>query len=345
MSYGQNPYGDNQQYGQNPYQSQNPYAQQQDQQGGQNPYAQGGFGPDAGQQSANPYSQPSASQPIGQQSANPYSQPSASQPFGQQGGQDQFAQQGGQDQFAQQQNPYAQQQNPYGEQQYGQQASAAAPDMSWQEIPDHGIKVFTLESIPGESDITALGEVVGVAQRPRHRNEETLTRAHQEAVQEAVIMAKNSNADAIIGLRYTEGPESVVAYGTAVTLGSSASSDEAAADVSVGTPAAEAETASTEQGDSFAFSNDRSPFEQPSQETDSFGTSQQDENSFQSDSAASDQFGADSSQSSDGGFGGQSYSDQSYGSQSYGDPSQQQGQEAYGNPYEQQSGEWPFRGN
>ena len=217
-----------------------------------------------------------------------------------------------------------------------QQAAAAAPDMSWQNIPDHGIKVFTIESIPGESDVTAIGEVTGVAQRPRHRSEETLTRAHQDAVREAVTMAKNSDADAIIGLRYTEGPESVVAYGTAVKLGSSADT----------TSATDEADSSHDSGASTGF-GDTSYTESYSDS--SFGQSDQAQSDFQStdyqqqtDYGQSDFQQSDQSQSE---FGQSDFGQSEFGQNDFGQSDAAQGQEAYQNPYEQQSGDWPFRSN
>lgn len=229
MSYGQNPYGQNpyggqpqQPYGQRPYGGQQPNPYGQPQPGQQpNPYGQ----PQPGQQ-PNPYGQP---QP-GQQ-PNPYGQRPAGQP--QPGQPNPY----GQPQPGQQPNPYAQRPatqpgQPQGDQQpYGQQASQeswrssqppAAPESAAASTPltiaDHVVPVHTLGDDPEAFVARSLGEVIGVALRPKSADVGALTKARQDAVSRMAEMAKAADADAVIGLRFDSNSEEIVAYGTAVIL-------------------------------------------------------------------------------------------------------------------------------
>lgn len=219
MSYGQNPYGQNP-YGGQP--QQNPYGQRPP--GGQpqqNPY---------GQPQPNPYGQPGQGRPQGQ--PNPYGQPQPG-PYGPPG-------QGGQPYGRPQQNPYAQpgqpQQPPYGQPPQGpqQQNPYAQPDPAeaWRQgqppavsapsgpltIADHAVPVHTLPDDPESFVIRSLGEVIGVALRPRNNDVTALTKARQDAVSRMAEMAKAADADAVIGLHFDSNPDEVVAYGTAVLL-------------------------------------------------------------------------------------------------------------------------------
>ncbi|GAB3622796.1 hypothetical protein GCM10027418_08780 [Mariniluteicoccus endophyticus] len=185
MSYGQNPYGQNP-YGGQPGQQpgvygQRPFGQPQPGQYGQQP---GGFG-----------------QP-GQQPGQ-YGQPQQPGGFGQPG-QGQSGQQPGQGQPGQ-----------YGQQpgQPQSQPSGEAP-----KIAEHAVRVHTLGDDPEEFVAQSLGEVIGVAMRPRTNDVNAQVRARQEAVGRMAEMAESAGADAVIGLRFDSNSEEVVAYGTAVVL-------------------------------------------------------------------------------------------------------------------------------
>lgn len=185
MSYGQNPYG------------QNPYGGQP----GQQPYGQRPYG---GGQQPGPYGAPQPGQ-YGQ----PQQQPGGyGQPQGQPGGYGQPQGQPGQGQPG----GYGQ---PQGQQGPGQQSQGQPAKV---EMAEHAVRVHTLLDDPDQFVAQALGEVIGVALRPRTNDVAALTKARQEAVGRMAEMARDADADAVIGLRFDSTAEEIVAYGTAVTL-------------------------------------------------------------------------------------------------------------------------------
>lgn len=195
MTYGQNPYGNQQPYGQ---QGQNPYPQGY---GQNNPYQQGyGQQPGQGYGQQNPYNgygqQQNPYQGYGQQ---PQTQPSATPPQAQQ--------------------------TQWG-QQPASQPSAAAPStpVPEPEQPEIGLDmpVSTTELLPEVEAADIIDVVCGVAIHPAG-DPQAAVRARQQAVRNLVDMAKEIGAEAVVGMRYdsvaqTNGQIQVVAYGTAVTV-------------------------------------------------------------------------------------------------------------------------------
>ncbi len=86
---------------------------------------------------------------------------------------------------------------------------------------------LTTDSVPGREVTEVLGEVVGVAVRPKISGPDAavlLAEHRQEAVDACVAMARAASADAVVGLRFdstlldASGTAEIVAYGTAVKL-------------------------------------------------------------------------------------------------------------------------------
>ncbi|WP_035758761.1 heavy metal-binding domain-containing protein [Granulicoccus phenolivorans] len=222
MSYGQNPYG------QNPYggQQQNPYGQRPGGQPQQNPYGQPPQGqppqgqPQPGYGQPNPYGAPPQQRPYPQQP--PPGAPQPPQPYGQPPQQPPGY--GQQAPYGQPQNPYQKPASAAEPPRPPEQPPAAAPSAESHadtgelvEIAQHAIPVHTLEEDPEEFVLATLGEVIGIALRPRQGSLADLVRARQQAVAQMAEMADRAGADAVIGLRFDSTAEEVVAYGTAVT--------------------------------------------------------------------------------------------------------------------------------
>lgn len=178
MSYGQNPPGPH------------PYGGQPQQPYGQRPY---------GGQPPNPYG--------GQPPQNPYGPPPQRNPYGP----------------GPQPNSYGPPQNPYGRPPGQDQAQPprGGPNPAGQQsgkvpLAEHAVPVHTLGDDPESFIASTLGEVIGVALRPRTNDVGVLTRARQEAVARCAEMAQAAGADAVVGLRFDSNLEEIVAYGTAV---------------------------------------------------------------------------------------------------------------------------------
>lgn len=251
MSYGQNPYGQNPYGGQQEPAGPRPYGGQPQQ---PNPYGQ------APQQ--NPYGPAPQQNPYGPApQQNPYGQPQHS-PYGQQP--ETHGRPG-------QPNPYAQpagrpaEGQPQAEAWRAQQPSARTPTAA---IAEHAVPVHTLDEDPESFIARSLGEVIGVALRPRTHDVAALTHARQEAVSRMAEMAEAAGADGVVGLRFDSNTEEIVAYGTAVMLTEEFELDEldltdpavaafAALDDEIASPGEVVDAEIVDDNDEPAFDDDR----------------------------------------------------------------------------------------